>query len=499
MEIKLPQLTTVTAVINIYLVLSICMVTVYATKKPIGSEKLFNDSDDWDSDNVYRTMRSDTRAQSLLTVNDIIEVARVEEIGDKVVNGPSNNDQTSKSKISNRALDIYEEEEEYFRPSAKFESQRPGNRIRTVRRGSSERYGERSRRPQRQRLGDRRQSSYLQEDDRLEDVAPYRYRQQQKQRADTYPDAEYNEYEQSYSHAKRPYGPPNHIKRPLNPPLRRQQSPYRKQLPERFPFERPSPQSIPEYDLDDDYFYPPGEESKSPGLLDAVFALLKPKKTQRPEADPSEPSIEWLYNDIDSEDKNSLFSAPETDLFIPNNSDYDDGNIDYRDQNDIEAEYVPEYDFKDVIKSIRNNESRVQTLKKFLSAASGLSNRAGSSPETMLWTMPVTILSILGVFYGVSAVAVLGYKYILLTTGNSNGQALAILPVVLLFTVPLILSVIFFIARGALDGQINLGRLARGDLKHGLRQDFDSVDFAYDMGVGATALLGLGWILSVTL
>jgi len=139
------------------------------------------------------------------------------------------------------------------------------------------------------------------------------------------------------------------------------------------------------------------------------------------------------------------------------------------------------------------------TLKKFLSAASGLSDRAGTDPVFMLWSMPLTILSILGVFYAVSAVAVLAYKYVLLTTGNSNGQAVAVLPVVLLFTVPLVLAVGFLIARGALDGQINLGRLARGDLKHGLRQDFDSVDFAYDMGVGATALLGLGWIVSVTL
>lgn len=113
--------------------------------------------------------------------------------------------------------------------------------------------------------------------------------------------------------------------------------------------------------------------------------------------------------------------------------------------------------------------------------------------------MPLTILSILGVFYAVSAVAVLAYKYVLLTTGNSNGQAVAVLPVVLLFTVPLVLSVVFLVARGSLDGKINLGRLARGDLKHGLRQDFDSVDFAYDMGVGATALLGLGWVVSVTL
>lgn len=501
MEIKLPSVTTVTAVFNIYLVLSICMVQVYATKKPVDSKKLYNESDEEDkSENVMRTMRSDPRVKTLLSVNDIIEVARVEEIEDKLVSSTNNKDQTPKSKISSRALDIYEEDEEFFRPSVRFESsgQQPGSRIRTVSRGNSERYGQRLRRPQRQRLGERRQS-YLQEEEHLEEAAPYRSRQKQRQRADTYQDSYYNEYEPSYSRVRKPIGPPDHVRRPLSPPLRRQQSPYQKESTDRFPFGRPPPLSVPEYDLDEDYFNIVEEETKSPGLLETIFSLIKPKKPQRPEPELSEPSIEWLYNDIDTEEKISIFESPATDLFIPNNSDYDNGNIDYRDQDDIDNQYVPEYDFKDVIHSIRNNESRIVTLKKFLSAASGLSDRAGTDPVFMLWSMPLTILSILGVFYAVSAVAVLGYKYVLLTTGNSNGQAVAVLPVILLFTVPLVLAVTFLIARGALDGQINLGRLARGDLKHGLRQDFDSVDFAYDMGVGATALLGLGWIVSVTL
>jgi len=501
MEIKLPSVTSVTAVFNIYLILSICMVQVYATKKPVDSKKLYNESDEQsESENVMRTMRSNPRVKTLLSVNDMIEVARVEEIEDKLVNSNHNNDQTQQSKISNRALDIYEEEEEFFRPSVRFESsgQQPGSRIRTVSRGNTERYGQRLRRPQRKRLGERRQS-YLQEEEHLEEAAPYRPRQKQRQRADLYQDSYYNEYEPSYSRDKRPHGPPDHVRRPLSPSVHRQQSPHRKESTDRFPFGRPPPLSVPDYDIDEDYFNSVADEPSNPGLLDTIFALIKPKKPQRPEPEQSEPSIEWLYNDIDTEEKNSLFSSPTTDLFIPNNNDYDDGNIDYRDEDDIANDYVPEYDFKDVIHSIRNNESRIVTLKKFLSAASGLSDRAGTDPVFMLWSMPLTILSILGVFYAVSAVAVLAYKYVLLTTGNSNGQAVAILPVVLLFTVPLVLAVGFLIARGALDGQINLGRLARGDLKHGLRQDFDSVDFAYDMGVGATALLGLGWIVSVTL
>ena len=492
MEIKLPSVRTVSAVFNIYLILSICMVQVYATKKPIDSKKLFNESDEeGESENVMRTMRSDPRVKTLLSVNNIIEVARVEQLVS------ANNDQTQQSKISNRALDIYEEDEEFFRPSVRF--QQPGSRIRTVSRGDSERYGQRLRRPQRKRLGDRRQS-YLREDEHSEEDAPYRSRQRQRQRADAYQDSYLHEYEPSHAPAKRPHNPPSHhLRRPPTHPLHRQQQ-HRKEGGDRFPAGRPPPVTFPDYELDEDYFNHGVDEPSSPGLLDTIFSLIKPKKPKRPESDLNEPSIEWLYNDIDTEEKNSLFSSPTTDLFIPNNNDYDDdGNIDYRDQADIENDYVPEYDFKDVIHSIRNNESRIVTLKKFLSAASGLSDRAGTDPVYMLWSMPLTILSILGVFYAVSAVAVLGYKYVLLTTGNSNGQAVAVLPVILLFTVPLVLSVVFLVARGSLDGQINLGRLARGDLKHGLRQDFDSVDFAYDMGVGATALLGLGWIVSVTL
>ena len=210
--------------------------------------------------------------------------------------------------------------------------------------------------------------------------------------------------------------------------------------------------------------------------------FLKPskRKSQQPEAEVSEPSLEWLYNDIPDE---------KGELFVPNNADYDEGNIDLRD---------PVYDFRDVIHSIRNNESRVETLKKFLSAASSFSDKAGTDPVEALTSMPLTILSILGVFYAVSAVAVLGYKYTLLTAGSTNGQAVALVPVLLLFSVPLVAAVAYVTARTTMDGKISLTRLARGDTNW-LRPDFDSVDFMYDVGVGATAILGLGWVVSVAL
>ena len=98
-----------------------------------------------------------------------------------------------------------------------------------------------------------------------------------------------------------------------------------------------------------------------------------------------------------------------------------------------------------------------------------------------------------------SAIAVIAYKYVLLTTGNSNGAAVALIPVAISFLVPAVLATVFLVARSTLDGQINLGGLARGDFKRVLRQDFDGGEFMYDLAVGSTALLGLGWAVSIFL
>ena len=263
----------------------------------------------------------------------------------------------------------------------------------------------------------------------------------------------------------------------------------------RYPYRRQSQATRyrppPEQYLDFDYNYGPLEEPQRPGrpenkksnIMESFLTFLSPNKRRvaAPAPEPSEPSLEWLYNDISTEEKDGLF--------IPNNADYDEGNLDYRD---------PVYDFRDVFHSIRNNESRILTLKKFLSAASSISDRAGTDPMRALTTMPLTILSILGVFYAVSAVAVLAYKYTLLTAGSTNGQAVALIPVAILFALPLIGAVVLVTAQSTLDGRISLTSLARGD-EHWLRPDFDSVDFMYDVGVGATAILGLGWVVSVAL
>ena len=258
-------------------------------------------------------------------------------------------------------------------------------------------------------------------------------------------------------------------------PFRRQSSAERVR-----PLHQPQLFDYEDFDYD---FGPPEPTRKRPeSLISNFMNLLRPNKRKsiKPEPSLNEPSLEWLYNDIPDE---------KDELFFPNNADYDEGNIDLRD---------PVYDFKDVLHSIRNNESRIVTLKKFLSAASGFSDKAGTDPVTALSSMPLTILSILGAFYAVSAIGVLGYKYTLFTAGSTNGQAVALLPVAILFLVPLVAAIAFVVTRSSIDGKISLSRLARGD-GNWLRPDFDSVDFMYDVGVGATALLGLGWVVSVAL
>ncbi|XP_023345921.1 uncharacterized protein LOC111714919 [Eurytemora carolleeae] len=252
----------------------------------------------------------------------------------------------------------------------------------------------------------------------------------------------------------------------------------------RFPAERPQPSPA---------------SDKNGGLLGTVLGLLRPQnrpQSSAPVEDLSEPSYEFIYNNIDDTEK--LSKPVQGGTFLPTLEDYEDYNINLA--GDETAELNTEvYDFKDVLHSIRNNETRIEILKKFLSATTTLTNRAGTDPSFMLFNMPITILSILGGFYALSAIAVIAYKYILYSTGNANGAALAILPVAISFFIPAVIASIFLVVKLSVDGQINLGRLARGDFENILRQDFDGLDFLYDAAVGSTAILGLGWIVSVIL
>jgi len=227
----------------------------------------------------------------------------------------------------------------------------------------------------------------------------------------------------------------------------------------------------------------------SGGLFGALLGLLRPPKKSAMETDvveSSEPSYEFVFNNLDVD---KLPSNKDTDTFIPVSGDYDDYNTDYTDQQTNEPEI--QYTFKDVLESIRDKETRIETLKKFLSAASS-KDRQGD-----ITTLPITILFILGSFYALSAVAVTGYKYFLYSTNDSNGAAIGVLPIVILFTVPAVVAVAYVVIRSVLDGRVNLGRLARGDLVNGFRQDFGPMDFALDALVHSGALLGAGWIASI--
>jgi len=242
-----------------------------------------------------------------------------------------------------------------------------------------------------------------------------------------------------------------------------------------------------------------GSATKKPGggLLDLFLSGLGGNcgKTKKEPENMSEPSYEFVnYDSID--DYNEIEKEFGSDTIL-SNDDYDDFNIDYSDSGSKEPTKL--YDFKDVLYSIRDNETRIETFKKFLSAASGMSTRASTDPSFMVFNMPVTLLSILGGFYALSAVGVLAYKYALLTAGSDNGAAVAIIPVAVSFLVPLLLVTAYLVIRTTVDGQVSFSHLARGDFNEALRPDFDPVSFVYDAAIGSTALLGVGWIVSVVL
>lgn len=153
------------------------------------------------------------------------------------------------------------------------------------------------------------------------------------------------------------------------------------------------------------------------------------------------------------------------------------------------------YDFEDVVHSIRNNETSGEVFKKFLSAAAALSERSDSNPVFMMWTIPTTILALLGIVYFVGAMAIVGYKYMLDGTANPAN----LISVVIVFTIPLILGFFIVGSRSTINGELQMNRIMRGDLRGSMRQDFDGVDFVMDAIFGASGLLGIGWLASISI
>ena len=126
----------------------------------------------------------------------------------------------------------------------------------------------------------------------------------------------------------------------------------------------------------------------------------------------------------------------------------------------------PEFDFNDVIQSIKNNETGVEVAKKLFSAAATLTERADSSPvQFMMWTVPTTLLALMGVVYMVGAVAIVGYKYLLFFSQGDSNQAINLLPVIAVVIVPLIIAFFIVTTRSSLSGELNVNRLMRGELE----------------------------------
>jgi hypothetical protein len=59
------------------------------------------------------------------------------------------------------------------------------------------------------------------------------------------------------------------------------------------------------------------------------------------------------------------------------------------------------------------------------------------------------------------AVSIIGYKHML----QGNGDAAALLPVFVIFTIPLILGFIFVTSRSAVNGELAINKVMRGDIK----------------------------------
>jgi len=154
------------------------------------------------------------------------------------------------------------------------------------------------------------------------------------------------------------------------------------------------------------------------------------------------------------------------------------------------------YDFGDVVQAIRNNETSAEVVKKFLSAAAALSERSDSNPVFMMWTIPTTILALMGVVYFAGALSIIGYKYML---QGGQGDPSTLLAVAAVFAIPLILGFVFVTSRSAVNGELAVNKIVRGDFRGSMRQDFDGVDFVMDAIFGSSALLGIGWLVSITI
>ena len=57
------------------------------------------------------------------------------------------------------------------------------------------------------------------------------------------------------------------------------------------------------------------------------------------------------------------------------------------------------FGFSEFLASVKNNATKMEITKNFLSALVSLSERSDNSPRFMLWTIPTTLFALLGLVY----------------------------------------------------------------------------------------------------
>jgi len=157
-----------------------------------------------------------------------------------------------------------------------------------------------------------------------------------------------------------------------------------------------------------------------------------------------------------------------------------------------------DFDFTEITDAVKNNSTGVDIATKVLSKLAKLTERSEDSNSLfMMWTIPTTILALMGIVYFVGALVIVSYKYSLFFNGNPN-QAVNLIPIIVAFSIPLILGLVLVAGRASLNGQLDVSRIFKGDIQSSMRSDFDGVDFTLDGVFGSFGLLGLAWLASVT-
>ena len=93
------------------------------------------------------------------------------------------------------------------------------------------------------------------------------------------------------------------------------------------------------------------------------------------------------------------------------------------------------------------------------------------------------------------AITIIGYKSV---SDGSGADPSTFLGAALVLSLPLLFGFAIVGSRSAINGELEVNKIVRGDFKNSMRQNFDGVDFFMDSVFGASALLGIGWIASIT-